>query len=118
MPVKLTWKSVVGFLSMLLGIITAATASGVFTGQEQAILIGVGGFIVAVERLADAFDHQTDTQAVASPEHVIHSIIPSTGADPVGSQAPVVVAPVVPPRPGIVTVPAGTVVKYATPGAS
>ena len=69
MPIKLTWKSVVGFLSMLGGSLTAANLSGFhLPASVSATLVGIGGAIVLVERLADSKDYATDGGAAVSDQ--------------------------------------------------
>jgi hypothetical protein len=68
-PIKLTWKSVVGFLSMLGGSLTAANLSGFhLPAPVSATLVGIGGAIVLVERLADSKDYATDGGAAVSDQ--------------------------------------------------
>jgi hypothetical protein len=69
MPIKLTWKSVVGFLSMLGGSLTAANLSGFhLPANVSATLVGIGGAIVLVERLADSKDYATDGGAATTDQ--------------------------------------------------
>lgn len=64
MPIHLTWKSIVGFLAMASGVITAITTSSTTLPHNvEVVLIAAGGVILAVERYADAIDNQTSANA-------------------------------------------------------
>lgn len=64
MPIKLTWKSIVGLVSLLAGAITsgAITPATVGGGTPGRILAAIGGVLLAFERIADAIDYKTDSQ--------------------------------------------------------
>jgi hypothetical protein len=62
MPIKLTWKSILGVLSMVAGALTAAVSQANalhLPASVSAGLVAVGGIVVAAERIADALDYKT-----------------------------------------------------------
>lgn len=65
MPIKLTWKSISGVLAILAGAISAAAGAGL-PNSVNLVLISIGGVIVAAERVADALDYQTSTNAAVA----------------------------------------------------
>lgn len=62
MPIKVTWKSILGVLTMVSGIITSAVGSGALPLSVSKVLISVGAAIVAIERIADAVDYHSDSK--------------------------------------------------------
>lgn len=66
MPIKLTWKSLAGLLSVIAGAIAAATAPGMPLAGSVT-LIAIGGGVLAAERIADALDHATDARIAPTP---------------------------------------------------
>lgn len=59
MPLKFTWKSVLGVATIALGLVNQAISSHLFPASVTVILVAVGGGIVAFERIADAIDNHT-----------------------------------------------------------
>lgn len=78
MPLKFTWKSVSGVLAMLAGAVTAAAHAGL-PMSVSAILIAIGGVIVAVERVADAYDNRV---AALTPRPTLPAAPPSWSPGP------------------------------------
>jgi hypothetical protein len=58
---NVTWKSLVGLLSIVAGSVTAA--EGYLPGTAAHVLVVVGGVILAVERLAEAIENVNVTTA-------------------------------------------------------
>jgi outer membrane lipoprotein SlyB len=69
MPIKITWKSVVGLVTLLAGAITsgAITPATVGGGTPGKILAAIGGALLAFERIADAIDYRSDSQFNSLP---------------------------------------------------
>ena len=85
MPIKLTWKSIVGLLAALAGALSASSVAtfGLPTSVSN-ILILIGGFILAAERIADAIDNSVaaGTGATTAP-----TATPSLTPDPADVRA-------------------------------
>lgn len=60
MPLKFTWKSILGALA-LLGSVTTQLAHAGLPPQYASVLAAAGAGILAAERVADALDHRTDS---------------------------------------------------------
>lgn len=67
LPIKVTWKSIVGFVTLASGAITQAVATNVLPGGASKVLIAVGGVLLAFERIADAIDYRSDSQFNSAP---------------------------------------------------
>lgn len=80
--IKITWKSVVGFATLVGGVITQAVASNALPGGASKILISVGAGLLAFERIADAIDYRSDSQFNSALG------VPPTTATPTTSSTP------------------------------
>jgi hypothetical protein len=63
MPIKVTWKSITGALSLLAGVVSSLNAIHGLPSNVSTALVAIGGVILAAERIADALDNATSSKA-------------------------------------------------------
>ena len=52
----ISWRSVVGFLAMVAGVISALIGAHIFPGSFDSWLVGAGAVVLAAERVAQALE--------------------------------------------------------------